>query len=649
MKKLEIISVLLLNTLIFISFGLILSCINSYDWSINYTEYTTPSVYNISLFEYFKHFGIFFGLYSLLEIGTLLYEGKNSGIMKPNNIYYIMSFTGLIYNLNMYVIGCSFAGLRYSVQIDDNTKSILYDTQYISDIKENLLYILIVWIIFLIGYILSKRVPLEIFSNKKVLLGCITGFIVLSLIWLLHKFLDKSVSNPNTLYVFQYSSILKLVLPIFFSWILYYHEVKINEKRKKYKPISNIEYFVITLICFIPVGYLSLILKENGNAICIAILLLVMFIYNTINIKFSLLSMDTLKYIVFPSVISIIVIVSIAWIGTNLLIGKTIKSILILAILFVLLIVAYQLCKILEEHSQNKNKTKKIKFNGILKYINNSALGLITTISIVVSSIYIFNVMLPNTYKEALNLSDVEISTNIVEKRRNEVSAIRNTPNVDDNIIQNKLNSLEYNYKPYDITTISGGFIYNIGRLIYPQQNEQHIGIMAGIRDTLITNKKIQDQQAIVETFKVTENNNIYTQTPTTAKSDYMLYTLSINNGSILTLICIVLGYTLQFAPLIILYTNRSIKLVGLNTLNDKPKLRVIYMLWNISIMYVISFIVQAFVNILGVYGIIFYTGISLPFISEGTCDMIFFVLEFLFISHCVLNVDKIKNINDEE
>ncbi len=644
MKKLEMFSVIVLNALIFIAFGLILSNIDSYDWSVNYEGYTTPQVYSISLIEYIKYFGVFFGLYTLLEIGTLIYEGKNSGIMKPNNVYYIMSFTGLMYNLNMYVTGCTFAGLRYSVQLDDNTKTILYDTQYIREIQENLFYILAVWVIFLVGYVISKRVSLKVFSSSKALgIFCI-GFTGVSLVWLLNKYLRGNLSNPNTLYVFQYSSVLKLLLPVLFSWILYYHEIKINRGHKKYRPISNIDYLKITIVCAIPVAYLSVVLKENGNAICIGILLLVMFIYNTINVRFSLLSSNTLKYIVFPTVVLTLSIVAVVWTAVNLIIGKTIKSALILAILVVLLVIVYQLSKLLDL-KHNKNVSKK----GIKAYINRSALGLIATISIVVSSMYIFNVMLPNSYKEALNLSDTEIATNIVEKRRNEVSTIRNTADVDSNIIQNKLNSLEYDYKPYDVTTVSGDFIYNIGRLIYPQQNEQHIGIMSGIRDTLISSKSIQDQDAIVETYKVTASNNVYTQYPTTAKSDYMLYTLSVNNGSILTLICIVLGYTLQFAPLIILYTNRSIKLVGLNTLSQQPKLRVAYMLWNIAIMYVISFIVQAFVNILGVYGIIFYTGISLPFISDGTCDMIFFMLEFLFIAYCVMNVDKIKNISDEE
>lgn len=644
MKKLEVICVLLLNGLIFVAFGWILSGIDSYDWSINYSDYTTPPVYNISLFEYFKDFGILFALYSLLEIGTLMYEGKNSGIMKPNNVYYIMSFTGLMYNLNLYIVGCAFAGLRYSVQIDDNTYTISHDLQYLSEIRENLFYVLVVWVLFFVGYTISRRVPLRVFSSKKALVGCTVAFVALSGVWLAQKLVRSNVTNPNTLVVFQYSSVLKLVLPILFSWMLYYHEIRINKGSETYRPISNMDYLKITIVCAIPIAYLSLILKENGNAICIAIVLLVMFIYNTITVRFSLLSLDTLKYIVVPSVVATVLLTSVVWVGVNVIVGRVLKPLIVLAIVLVATVVLYQAYKLFGFRLRHRVSHESIK-----DYLNHCTLGLITTVAIVVSSLYIFNVILPDTYKEALNVSDAEIASNVVEKRRNEVSTIKNTADVDANIVKNKLNSLEYDYQPYDVNTLCGDFIYNVGRLIYPQQNEQHIGIISGIRDTLITNKAIQDQTAIVETYKVTSHDNVYTLYPTTAKSDYMLYTLSINNGSILTLICIVLGYTLQFAPLIILYTNKSIKLVGLNTMHYQPKLRVAYMLWNVAIMYVISFIVQAFVNILGVYGIIFYTGISLPFISDGTCDMVFFTFEFLFIAFCVMNVDKIKNISDEE
>lgn len=656
MKKIEIISISILNILIIVAFGLILSNVSSYDWALAYPDYNVPEIYNITLVDYFKNFGIFFIIYSLLEIGTLIYKSKDFGIIKPNNVYYIMSVTGLIYNLCMYVTGYSFAGLRYSVQVDDNTKTILYDLQYISDIKKNLLLILLTWIVFSVIYIFSKKLSNTIFSSDKCLKILIGIFAIISILWFGISYIRGNVSNPNTLTLFgfsmQYSAIIKAVIPVLFSWLLYYQEIKINKNQDSYKPISNLGYIKIFIICLIPIMYLAFVLKEKGNAICIFIVLFVMLIYNTITIKFpsreSSLSC-ILKYIILPSAILTSLILMVVGIFSNILIGNSFKILVIMILLVLLAITSYMLINRLKDYFAIKIEHKSIDIKTFSSYINNCALGWIITISLGISCVYIFNVALPNTYKEALNLTDTEISSNIVEKRRNEVSTIKNTSGVDDIIIQNKLESLDYNYKPYDINTIYGNAIYDIGRLIYPQQNEQHISINSNIRDTLMTGKKIQDQQAIENISEIHSYGDGYVQRPTTAQSDYMLYTLSVNNSSILTLICIVLGYTLQFAPLIILYNNRSIKLVGLNTLQYDNKLRVIYMFWNVAMMYVISFIVQAFVNILGVYGMIFYTGISLPFISDGTCDMLFFLLEFLFISCCVLDVDKIKCYSSEE
>jgi hypothetical protein len=390
------------------------------------------------------------------------------------------------------------------------------------------------------------------------------------------------------------------------------------------------------------------VLKEKGNAICIFIVLFVMFVYNTITTKRSAGEGSlnySIKFLILPTVILTALVYILVGIVSNVLVGNSIKLFVILALLVILGVLVAILVKHFKDYLDVKLTKKSMDLKTVSNYINKCALGMIVTISLVVSCVYVFNVALPNTYKEALSLTDTEISSNIVEKRRIEVASIKSTSDVDSSVISNKLKNLDYNYKLYDTDTTYGKVMYDIGRLIYPQQNEQHISINSNIRDTLMTSKKIQDQQAIDNVSELHYvADNVYVQRPTTAQSDYMLYTLSINNGSILTLISIVFGYTLQFAPLIILYNNRSIKLVGLNTLQYDTKLRVIYMLWNVAIMYVISFIVQAFVNILGVYGMIFYTGISLPFISDGTCDMLLFSLEFLFISYCVMDVDKIKS-----
>lgn len=656
MKKIEIISISAINILMIIAFGLILSNLKSYDWALIYSDYTVPEVYSISLWDYIKHFGIFFILYSILEIGTLVYKSKDFGIIKPNNVYYIMAITGLMYNLSMYVIGYCFAGLRYSVRVDDNTKSILYDLDYISDIKKNLLLVLLVWIVFIVGYVISKKIPSKLFESRKALNIFIGIFALASLMWFGVSYVSGDVSNPNTLTIFgfsmQYSAIIKCAIPILFSWLLYYQEVKVNKNSKKYIPISNLEYFKIFIICLLPVLFVAFVLKEKGNAICIGIVLILMFIYNTITAKFppreSFISC-ILKYILLPIAVLTSLIFICVGIVSNFLMGKSFKVLLIMALVIVLAVASIVLINRFKDYLTIKFEHKKITVRTLSTYLNRCALGLVVTVSLGISCIYIFNVALPNVYKEALNLTDTEISSNIVEKRRNEVSAIKYQSNLDENIIKNKLSNLNYNYKPYDINTTYGKVIYDIGRLIYPQQNEQHISINSNIRDTLITGKKIQDQQAIENISEIYSYGDVYVQRPTTAQSDYMLYTLSVNNGSILTLICIVLGYTLQFAPLIILYNNRSIKLVGLNTLQYDVRLRVIYMLWNVALMYVISFIVQAFVNILGVYGMIFYTGISLPFISDGTCDILFFLLEFLFISYCVLDVDKVKCFSSED
>lgn len=102
---------------------------------------------------------------------------------------------------------------------------------------------------------------------------------------------------------------------------------------------------------------------------------------------------------------------------------------------------------------------------------------------------------------------------------------------------------------------------------------------------------------------------------PTTASSDYALYTLSsLGVGNMLLFIFIPF-----FLILILIYNNFWSSYMECNTALDYIR----YFLRGLAMIYITSFIIQAIVILFGVFGISIFTGLSFPLVASGNFEML--------------------------
>ncbi len=102
---------------------------------------------------------------------------------------------------------------------------------------------------------------------------------------------------------------------------------------------------------------------------------------------------------------------------------------------------------------------------------------------------------------------------------------------------------------------------------------------------------------------------------PQTANSDYMLYTLSrMGVGNVLLLI-----FLPYFTILVLLLiTNVKIQLH-----DDFFSSGVRFVLHHLGLLYAVSFVIQTIVILLGVFGISLFSGLSIPLVAAGDCEML--------------------------
>lgn len=123
------------------------------------------------------------------------------------------------------------------------------------------------------------------------------------------------------------------------------------------------------------------------------------------------------------------------------------------------------------------------------------------------------------------------------------------------------------------------------------------------------------DKNTEVVTLQLNEEGKIFVSAePTTACSDYVLYTLSkLGVGNVLLLIFIP-----YFCLMILLFvTNSNVALTDYSYSNYMH-----YAIHSLGLLYAISFIIQTIVIVLGVFGVSLFSGLSLPLVAKGNFEM---------------------------
>lgn len=131
-----------------------------------------------------------------------------------------------------------------------------------------------------------------------------------------------------------------------------------------------------------------------------------------------------------------------------------------------------------------------------------------------------------------------------------------------------------------------------------------------------------------VEMPQIEESRVFQKAIPETACSDYVLYTLSklgVGNEVLLIiapffvmLLCVMLGY-------------ESVNVNNVSTLRDGYQI----FMHRLAILYMISFVTQVCVIILGVFGLSLFSGLSMPFVAKGNFEMLVngFCMSVVFFS----------------
>lgn len=123
------------------------------------------------------------------------------------------------------------------------------------------------------------------------------------------------------------------------------------------------------------------------------------------------------------------------------------------------------------------------------------------------------------------------------------------------------------------------------------------------------------DESTEVVTLQVNQEGKIFVLAePTTACSDYVLYTLSkLGVGNVLLLIFIP-----YFSLMILLFvTNSNVTLTNYTYSNYMH-----YAIHSLGLLYAVSFIIQTIVIVLGVFGVSLFSGLSLPLVAKGNFEM---------------------------
>lgn len=123
------------------------------------------------------------------------------------------------------------------------------------------------------------------------------------------------------------------------------------------------------------------------------------------------------------------------------------------------------------------------------------------------------------------------------------------------------------------------------------------------------------DKTSEVVTLQLDEEGKIFVSAePTTACSDYVLYTLSkLGVGNVLLLI-----FVPYFCLIILLFvTNSNVTLLNYSYSNYMH-----YAIHGLGLLYAISFVIQTIVIVLGVFGVSLFSGLSLPLVAKGNFEM---------------------------